>query len=189
MLDVSDFVRARRHMVDTQIAGRGIRDQRILDAMREVPREAFVDEGFEEFSYEDSPLPIAEGQTISQPYVVAMMAEAGEVKPGDTVLEIGAGSGYAAAVFSRIASQVFAIERHRSLVATASARRELLSPRLERFVGVIYRPETELMSHYARATLPRQFDAFVWFDQTSALTPLGPQHARPGAPETYPFGL
>jgi erythromycin esterase-like protein len=68
-------------------------------------------------------------------------------------------------------------------------RRELLTPRLERFVGVIYRPQTELLSHYAQATLPQQFDAFVWFDRTSAVTPLGPQHARPGAPETYPFGL
>jgi protein-L-isoaspartate(D-aspartate) O-methyltransferase len=122
MLDLSDFARARRHMVDTQIAGRGVRDPHILDAMREVPREAFVDEGYEEFAYEDSSLPIAEGQTISQPYVVAMMIEAGEMKPGDTVLEIGAGSGYAAAVFSRIAHQVFAIERHPSLAATARNR-------------------------------------------------------------------
>lgn len=122
MLDVSDFARARRHMVDAQIAGRGVRDLRILDAMREVPREAFVDEGYEEFAYEDGPLPIAEGQTISQPYVVARMIETGDVKAGDTVLEIGAGSGYAAAVFSRIARQVFAVERHPSLAAAARAR-------------------------------------------------------------------
>jgi erythromycin esterase-like protein len=61
--------------------------------------------------------------------------------------------------------------------------------RLERFIGVIYRPDTELMSHYADASLPQQFDAFVWFDQTSAVTPLGPEHARAGMPDTYPFGL
>lgn len=68
-------------------------------------------------------------------------------------------------------------------------RRCLLEPRLERFIGVIYRPETELTSHYATASLPQQFDAFVWFDETTAVTPLGPQHARPGVPDTYPFGL
>jgi erythromycin esterase-like protein len=68
-------------------------------------------------------------------------------------------------------------------------RRRLLEPRLERFIGVIYHPETELMSHYADASLPQQFDAFVWFDETSALTPLGPQHAKPGVPDTYPFGV
>jgi erythromycin esterase-like protein len=70
-----------------------------------------------------------------------------------------------------------------------AVRRRLLEPRLERFIGVIYRPDTELMSHYAEASLPQQFDAFVWFDETAAVTPLGPQHARTGVPETYPFGL
>jgi erythromycin esterase-like protein len=68
-------------------------------------------------------------------------------------------------------------------------RNGLVEPRLERFIGVIYLPETELQSHYAQASLSRQFDAFVWFDETEAVTALGPQHARPGAPETYPFGL
>jgi erythromycin esterase-like protein len=68
-------------------------------------------------------------------------------------------------------------------------RRRLLEPRLERFIGVIYRPDTELMSHYANASLPQQFDAFVWFDETSAVTPLGPEHPKAGLPDTYPFGL
>ncbi|HJS86619.1 MAG TPA: erythromycin esterase family protein [Acetobacteraceae bacterium] len=68
-------------------------------------------------------------------------------------------------------------------------RRALLEPRLERFIGVIYRPDTELRSHYAEASLSRQFDAYVWFDETTAVTPLGPEHQRPGVPETYPFGL
>jgi erythromycin esterase-like protein len=68
-------------------------------------------------------------------------------------------------------------------------RRRLLQPRLERYIGVIYRPETELMSHYSDASLPQQFDAFVWFDETTAVTPLGPEHAKAGAPDTYPFGL
>jgi erythromycin esterase-like protein len=70
-----------------------------------------------------------------------------------------------------------------------AVRRRLLEPRLERFIGVIYRPDTELMSHYSNASLPQQFDAFVWFDETSAVTPLGPEHAKAGVPDTYPFGL
>ena len=97
MLDLA-HARDRNRMVDVQIARRGIRDRHVLDAMRRVPREAFVEPGFEEFAYEDGPLPIGEGQTISQPYIVALMIEASEVKPGDNVLEVGAGSGYAAAV-------------------------------------------------------------------------------------------
>ena len=78
-----DLARARQRMADVQLAGRGIRDTRVLDAMRSTPREAFVEEGFEEFAYEDGPLPIAEGQTISQPYIVALMLEAADLKPGD----------------------------------------------------------------------------------------------------------
>src|SRR3954468_9225872 len=121
-----DLARARARMVDVQIARRGVRDRSVLDAMRRVPREAFVLPGFEEFAYEDGPLPIGEGQTISQPYVVALMIEAAEVKPGDHVLEVGAGSGYAAAVLSHIADRVYAIERHPSLGEAAQRRFERL---------------------------------------------------------------
>lgn len=110
-------------MISTQIAGRGVKDERVLEAMRRVPREEFVRRGMEEFAYEDSPLPIAEGQTISQPYIVALMAEAAQIKPGDRVLDVGTGSGYAAAVLSRLASKVFSIERHGELAD--SARRAL----------------------------------------------------------------
>lgn len=102
-------------MVEVQIARRGIRDSRLLAAMRRVPREAFIQPGFEEFAYEDGPLPIGEGQTISQPYIVALMIEAAELQPGDRVLEVGAGSGYAAALMSRIADRVYAIERYPTL--------------------------------------------------------------------------
>jgi protein-L-isoaspartate(D-aspartate) O-methyltransferase len=112
----------RDRMVALQIAGRGVKDPRVLEAMRRVPREAFVSGGHEEFAYEDSPLPIAEGQTISQPYIVALMIEAAAVKPGDRVLDVGTGSGYAAAVLSRIARQVFTIERHGKLSAIARKR-------------------------------------------------------------------
>jgi protein-L-isoaspartate(D-aspartate) O-methyltransferase len=109
-------------MVDAQIAARGVRDRNVLEAMRQVPREEFVLPGFEEFAYEDGPLPIGEGQTISQPYIVALMIEAAEIGPGDRVLEVGAGSGYAAAVMSRIADKVYAIERHAALGEAARRR-------------------------------------------------------------------
>src|SRR5262249_16855635 len=121
MLDL-DLSPARERMVEVQIARRGVRDRNVLDAMREVPREKFVEPGFEEFAYEDGPLPIGENQTISQPYIVALMIEAPEVNPGDRVLEVGAGSGYAAAVIGRIAREVHAIERHPSLAAAAEER-------------------------------------------------------------------
>src|SRR3954454_4998753 len=97
--------------------------------MRQVPREAFVGEGLEEFAYEDAPLPIEEGQTISQPYIVALMTEAAEVKHGDRVLDEGTGSGYAAAVLSRIADEVYEIERHHALVESAKRRFEQLGDR------------------------------------------------------------
>lgn len=122
-----DLARARERMVEVQIARRGVRDRHVLDAMRRVPREKFVAPGFEEFAYEDGPLPIAEGQTISQPYIVALMIEAAEVKPGDQVLEVGAGSGYAAAVIAQIADQVHAIERHSALGVAANRRFGALS--------------------------------------------------------------
>ena len=109
-------------MVDVQIARRGVRDRNVLDAMRHVPREAFVEPDFEEFAYEDWPLPIGEGQTISQPYIVALMIEAAELKPGDRVLEVGAGSGYAAAVMGQIVDRVYAIERHPALGKSARQR-------------------------------------------------------------------
>ena len=112
----------RERMVSAQIAGRGITNKHVLDAMRRVPREAFVTAGMEEFAYEDSPLPIAEGQTISQPYIVAAMTNAADVKPGDRVLDIGTGSGYAAAVAAEIADDVYTIERHRALADRARER-------------------------------------------------------------------
>lgn len=120
---MADPARARDRMVDVQIAGRGVRDRRVLEAMRNVPREAFVSAEFEEFAYEDGPLPIDAGQTISQPYIVALMIEAAEIRPQDQVLEVGSGSGYAAAVLSRIAKKVYGMERH--AVLTDEARRRI----------------------------------------------------------------
>jgi protein-L-isoaspartate(D-aspartate) O-methyltransferase len=109
----------REQMVARQIEGRGLRDPAILTAMREVPREAFVSERHRQFAYDDGPLPILEGQTISQPYVVALMIQMLYLKPEDRVLEIGTGSGYAAAILSRIASEVHTVERVESLVQYA----------------------------------------------------------------------
>jgi protein-L-isoaspartate(D-aspartate) O-methyltransferase len=117
-----DFEALRHEMVDRQIAARGVRDRRVLEAMRTVPREVFVPERLAEFAYDDTPLPIGEDQTISQPYVVALMVEALELRPEDKVLEIGAGSGYAAAVLSRITREVWAIERLESLARQARER-------------------------------------------------------------------
>lgn len=88
-----DFAKQRKRMVVVHLSQRGIRDQHVLAAMRKVPRERFVQEGLEEFAYEDAALPIEHEQTISQPYIVAAMIEAAEVQPGDHVLEVGAGSG------------------------------------------------------------------------------------------------
>jgi len=101
---------------------RGIADREVLRAIGEVPREAFLPPELEEFAYQDSPLPIEEGQTISQPYVVAMMAEAARIRPTERVLEVGTGSGYAAAVMSRLAGEVYTIERHKSLAELAGER-------------------------------------------------------------------
>ena len=119
---MSQLSHPREYMVNVQIAGRGIRDEDVLNAMRSVPREVFVEPGFEEFAYEDTPLPISEGQTISQPYIVALMIEAAALQPADRVLEVGAGSGYAAAVLSRIAARVYTIERHTALAQAAQRR-------------------------------------------------------------------
>jgi len=98
-------------MVERDIAARGVRDELVLDAMRKVPRELFLPKRLREFAYEDSPLPIASEQTISQPYIVAFMTEALMLKGGEKILEIGAGSGYAAAVLSEIAANVYTVER------------------------------------------------------------------------------
>ena len=120
------FAAQRRQMIERQLAARGVRDPWVLAAMREVPREMFVDDAMRDYAYEDSPLPIDAQQTISQPYIVALMVEAAQLHPGDHVLEIGAGSGYAAAVMARIAGHVHAIERHAQLARLARRRLLLL---------------------------------------------------------------
>lgn len=122
MMERDAMEAARRRMVEEQIAARGIEYPLVLDAFRAVPRERFVDEWLQEYAYDDTPLPIGEGQTISQPFVVALMIEAAGVRPGQRILEVGAGSGYAAAVVSRIADRVYAMERHATLGRVAAER-------------------------------------------------------------------
>ena len=117
-----DFDAQREAMVERQLKRRGIGDQRLLDAFRQVPREQFVSAAYAHLAYGDHPLPIEAGQTISQPYIVALMIGAAGVEPGDSVLEVGAGSGYAAAVLSRIAARVVGIERQHELAAAARER-------------------------------------------------------------------
>lgn len=109
----------RKRMVHHQIRGRGIEEPDLLKAMKSVPRERFVDPKFESLAYRDGPIPIGHGQTISQPYVVALMTRALEAKPGDRILEVGTGSGYQAAVLAELDVKVFTVERHDDLADRA----------------------------------------------------------------------
>ena len=117
-----DFTYLRREMVNRTIASRGVRDIRVLDAMSTVRREDFVPADRQRHAYDDSPLPIGAGQTISQPYIVALMVEAMRIKPTDRVLDVGTGCGYAAAVMAHLAKEVHSIERIPSLASSASER-------------------------------------------------------------------
>ncbi len=120
------FATARRVMIDRDLRGRGIKDPRVLSAMESVPRHLFVPENQRPFAYEDRPLPIADGQTISQPYVVAYMSELLELRGSEKVLEIGTGSGYHTAVLARLAAEVYSIEIIPSLSASAKSLIEQL---------------------------------------------------------------
>lgn len=122
LIDSRDLERKRREMVERQLEARGVRSQAVLDAMGKVRREGFVPSYLGEFAYDDTPLPIEEEQTISQPYIVAFMIEALDLEGHERVLEIGTGSGYAAAVLGEIAREVYTIERHARLTHTAQAR-------------------------------------------------------------------
>jgi len=113
----------RKNLVE-QLRERGIKDEQVLRAIEKIPREAFLDRHFLHQAYEDSALPIGEGQTISQPYTVAFMTEALELKPGERVLEIGTGSGYQAAVLAELGARVYTIERHMALAEAAGKRLE-----------------------------------------------------------------
>ena len=113
------FGSLRQRMVDDDLRGRGIADERVLQAMLRLPRHEFVPEAYRSQAYEDHPLPIGEGQTISQPYIVAIMLEALALQPTDTVLEVGTGSGYATALLAELTARVVAVERAPALAASA----------------------------------------------------------------------
>ncbi len=106
----TDFSAERNRMVEEQIIARGIKNEKLIEAMREVPRHEFVPDNWKEYSYSDGPLPIGEGQTISQPYIVAIMTELLDIGEGDKILEIGTGSGYQAAVLSKMGCMVYTVE-------------------------------------------------------------------------------
>ena len=111
---MANFDELREEMVVRQIAARGLDNPTLLAAFRSVPREQFVSADYASYAYQDSPLPIESRQTISQPYIVALTIDAAQIMAGDKVLEVGAGSGYAAAVIGQIAGEVIAMERHRA---------------------------------------------------------------------------
>ncbi|MDI6889805.1 MAG: protein-L-isoaspartate(D-aspartate) O-methyltransferase [Thermodesulfovibrionales bacterium] len=116
------YLQKRQAMVENDIKGRGIKDKRVLEVMGKIPRHLFVDEHLRDRAYADYPLPIGEGQTISQPYVVSLMTEALMLRPTDRVLEIGTGSGYQAAVLAEIVKEVYTIEIRKSLADMAAKR-------------------------------------------------------------------
>ena len=111
MRERDDLRRAREEMVENQIKDRGVTDERVLEALRKVPRHEFIQENHQSEAYDDHPLPIGNGQTISQPYIVALMTEQLELKGGEKVLEIGTGSGYQAAILAELAKEVHSVER------------------------------------------------------------------------------
>jgi protein-L-isoaspartate(D-aspartate) O-methyltransferase len=116
------FQAQRERMVRTQLADRGVRDVRVLCAMRDVPRHEFVAESFRQDAYEDHPLPIGAEQTISQPYIVAIMLQHLALQPSDRILEVGTGSGYVTALLSTLCAEVYSVERHAELALAAEMR-------------------------------------------------------------------
>ena len=160
-----DFAAERARMVERQLRARGIADERVLDAMGAVPRERFVDGELTAHAYDDGPLPIGQGQTISQPYIVALMAELAAVGADDRVLEVGSGCGYMAAVLARLAARVVGIERHGGLARRARGHLEALG--VDNAVIVEgdgtrgYAPQAPFDAIVVSAAAPRRPDALV----------------------------
>src|SRR6266446_1990185 len=132
MLEKKEYAAERAEMIEKQLRRRGIRDAEVLAAMTAVPRHEFVPEELRSRAYEDLPLPIGGGQTISQPYIVAAMTAALHLQPGDRVLEIGTGCGYQAAVLSRLAKEVFTIERRPELASSANFQNSVARLQMQR---------------------------------------------------------
>jgi protein-L-isoaspartate(D-aspartate) O-methyltransferase len=202
MTKTDPYEREREAMVEHQIRDRGIRDERVLAAMREVPRHLFVPKGYERAAYEDRPLPIGEGQTISQPYIVAVMTEQLGLAPQDRVLEIGSGSGYQAALLAGLAGTVISIER---LEGVAEQARENLARAGVTGVRVVvgdgtegYPPEAPYDAIIVTAASPGVPEPLIeqLAEGGRLIAPIGPRDCqdlvklvkREGKVETIPLG-
>jgi protein-L-isoaspartate(D-aspartate) O-methyltransferase len=178
------FVTQRRQMVQSQLLARGARDQRVLDAMAHVPRHAFVAEEYRAQAYEDHPIPIGEGQTTSQPYIIAVMLEALRIKPDDKVLEVGTGTGYQTALLAKLAFRVYSVERHALL---AQQTENILRSLGYSNVGVILGDGTEGLPEFApfnsiivsaaAPNVPKPlFDQLV--EGGRMIVPVGPENSQ-----------
>ncbi len=202
MTKTDPYEREREAMVEHQIRDRGIRDERVLAAMREIPRHLFVPKGYERAAYEDRPLPIGEGQTISQPYIVAVMTEQLELAPQDRVLEIGSGSGYQAALLAGLAGTVISIER---LEGVAEQARENLARAGVTGVRIVvgdgtegYPPEAPYDAIIVTAASPGVPEPLIeqLAEGGRLIAPIGPRDCqdlvklvkREGKVETIPLG-
>lgn len=194
--------REREEMVEFQIRARGVRDERVLAAMEKIPRHLFVPENWERAAYEDRPLPIGEGQTISQPYIVAVMTEQLEIRSHDRVLEIGTGSGYQAAILAELAGEVVSVER---LPEIADRARENLARAGVPSVRIIigdgtegYLPEAPYDAIIVTAASPTVPEPLVeqLAEGGRLIAPVGPRERqdlvklvkREGRVETIPLG-
>lgn len=177
--DTEAYRKARQRMVRYQIQDRGVRDPGVLEAMRAVPRHEFVPERYRDQAYEDHPVPIGLGQTISQPYIVAFMTELLELEPGDTVFELGTGSGYQAAVASEMAGSVYTMEIYRELADAALARLKSLG-----FENVSARHGDGYYGWKEKAP----FDAIIVTAAADHIPPPLIEQLRPGGRLVIPLG-
>jgi protein-L-isoaspartate(D-aspartate) O-methyltransferase len=173
------FAALRQQMVAMQLRARGISDERVLDAFLRVPRHEFIPEPYRDRAYEDHPLPIGDGQTISQPYIVAIMLDALELKPTDKVLEVGTGSGYVTALLAELTAQVYSIERHSALAAEA-----------QRVLTTLGYTNVEIVVGDGTAGLPAHapYDAIIVSAASSELPPALLSQLREGGRMIIPVG-
>jgi len=173
------FAVERKKMVESQLRARGLRDERVLAVMGRVPRQPFVSDSGRAQAYEDHPLPIGLGQTISQPYIVAVMIEALAVDPSDRILEVGTGSGYVTALLSEMASHVYSIERHRDLLERA---REILAELGCQNVTMVLGDGSRGLPEFA------PFDAIIVSAATPVIPPALFAQLREGGRMVLPVG-